>query len=608
LSDERIMILGLDWLAGHRYRVRLQEGAKGSAEFVFPSSTWELQDLRRFIEGTIRNTLNAADSRHGRLSPRGLDGQQTTPPLEFGQRLSSTVFAGQVVDRFRVEQGVAVTSRSRCRLTVRVDPGIPELARLMVLPWELLTDPENGEFLLPDRRWPIVRSLDVRWPHRPAPPAATPLNLLIFSAQPRGLPALAVDEEVRRIQAACAAHQRIQVEPVFGTTVEALQRHLDEANLLHFIGHGGVDSISGEGFLAFETESGRRRNIGAAELARLCRDLSGLRLVTLNACDTAVALRKDRQLNPFAGVATALIEQGIPAVIAMQWPISDRAGVRFAEALYARLSRTGDLLDAVETGRHAIRLGHPGSLEWATPVVFLHNQASVSLLEPCPHTTASGSAVEQKAMEAKPSVEVGGWMDMKLETARDPIQERGQKATVGVGRLLRSKRPRNRRRALTTMAVRRTVGMAAAILVSVGLTWTLAEQSELKHEQPLEEVTQPSLIATVDLLPSAVTRNSFSDPPIILRDRTTALLFSLSTAPPDYEYVLRAFGEAGEVVWWIDGLRIDGLEGVTVLVPARSLPVGLITMRIYTIEAGGNYLVQEYFARVIPFEGAVYAQ
>ncbi len=367
------------------------DGAKGQGEFSFPIPEKTFHHLRQGLEIASYRSLGQESraSRHGRPSARTIEAWQPVVPLEIGRLLSKALFAGEIGERFRAAQEMAsVQKDTRCGVILQLDPTVPELARLLALPWELLLDPEDGEFLLPDRRWPLLRSLDVRWSHAPLPPSTDSLRLLILTAQPSGLPRLAADEEIRKIQEACHPGDRIQVEVLQQATPEALRPRLEDADLLHFIGHGSADPLTGEGSLALEDGQGGRRDLGAKELARICRDLHRLRLITLNACDTALVTGEDVGLNPFAGVATALIQQGIPAVIAMQWTLSDPAGIRFGEALYRSLATKGDLLEAVEAGRHAIHIAEKGSLEWATPVLYLHNQAEVLLIgERVPETT-----------------------------------------------------------------------------------------------------------------------------------------------------------------------------------------------------------------------------
>ncbi len=140
-------------------------------------------------------------------------------------------------------------------------------------------------------------------------------------------------------------------------------------NILHFIGHAKLDASTGEGCLVFEDKNGAADPISAEGLVTLLKDLTSLRLVFLNACDTARTVR-GKGLDPFAGVATALVMAGLPAVVAMQFPISDEAAITFSRTVHLRLAAGEPLDTAVTEGRQAIFAEDHSTMEWAIPVVF----------------------------------------------------------------------------------------------------------------------------------------------------------------------------------------------------------------------------------------------
>ena len=87
----------------------------------------------------------------------------------------------------------------------------------------------------------------------------------------------------------------------------------------------------------------------------------------LNSCEGARTTLTD----PYAGVATTLVQLGVPAVVAMQFEISDEAAILFAEELYTNLIGRQDPIDAaVAEARKAIYI-ELGTIEWATPVLFM---------------------------------------------------------------------------------------------------------------------------------------------------------------------------------------------------------------------------------------------
>ena len=97
----------------------------------------------------------------------------------------------------------------------------------------------------------------------------------------------------------------------------------------------------------------------------LLHDHAALRLIFLNACEGARSGRRDS----FAGIAQHLVRGGLPAVLAMQFPVSDDAAIALAQVFYQALADGYPADAALSEARKAIAaLGNP--LEWATPVLF----------------------------------------------------------------------------------------------------------------------------------------------------------------------------------------------------------------------------------------------
>jgi hypothetical protein len=87
--------------------------------------------------------------------------------------------------------------------------------------------------------------------------------------------------------------------------------------------------------------------------------------VLLNACEGARAKRSD----PFGGVAQKLIQMGIPAVVAMQFAISDEAALKLSSEFYGALADNYPIDAALAEARRAIYLDD-NAVEWATPVLY----------------------------------------------------------------------------------------------------------------------------------------------------------------------------------------------------------------------------------------------
>jgi hypothetical protein len=89
-------------------------------------------------------------------------------------------------------------------------------------------------------------------------------------------------------------------------------------------------------------------------------------MAILNACEGARTSRSD----PFAGVAQSLVQQGIPAVVAMQYEITDEAAITFSRELYGAIVDGYPIDAAVAEARKAI-FAKGNDVEWGTPVLYL---------------------------------------------------------------------------------------------------------------------------------------------------------------------------------------------------------------------------------------------
>ena len=138
--------------------------------------------------------------------------------------------------------------------------------------------------------------------------------------------------------------------------------------MLHYIGHSDF-TATGDGRALPRGRPTAAPPRSTRLLANLLSDQNQLRLVVLNSCEGARTTLTD----PYAGVATTLIQLGVPAVVAMQFEISDEAAHLFAEELYTNLIGRQDPIDAaVAEARKAIYVrGRP--VEWATPVLFMRD-------------------------------------------------------------------------------------------------------------------------------------------------------------------------------------------------------------------------------------------
>lgn len=254
--------------------------------------------------------------------------------------------------------------------------------------WEQLHD--GQEFIALAGRSSIARCLSTA-PVSPSLPVASPLRVLMTISSPRSLPFLDVLGERERIEAAVSPLVTLgllRLDVASDGTLNTVRRMLQAAedqglpyHVWHFIGHGTFNEETARGALAMSDAGNHPHHAGGWELGTLLRGHPQLRLAILNACEGA---RSDVRV-PMSGVATALVQCGVPAVIAMQFSITDTAAKIFAEELYGALADGAALDDALREARRGIFF-RPNSTEWVTPVLFLGGGLTDPLFTPSGQT------------------------------------------------------------------------------------------------------------------------------------------------------------------------------------------------------------------------------
>ena len=285
---------------------------------------------------------------------------------QFGSTLYDALFAGEVGTCFRRSLDEADAQGKGLRVRLRLSKA-PQLADV---PWEYLYPSGLRQFLVLSTKTPVVRYLEQP---RAVPPltVAPPLQVLVVVCSPTNLATLDVDAEIRRIQQALAGLERagqVQLTVLPHAKLTDLRGTLRKApvHVLHFIGHGGFDDHSGEGMLAFEDEHGLAHLVSGAALSTVIHDQDTLRLVLLNACEGA----RQSPADPFGGVAQSLVAQGIPAVVAMQFEITDEAATVFSAEFYSAIA-DGYPIDAALAEARVAVFSDDNDVEWGTPVLYL---------------------------------------------------------------------------------------------------------------------------------------------------------------------------------------------------------------------------------------------
>jgi hypothetical protein len=350
---------------GASYTVYAQSPrGEGRSSFIPPLQPKEETGLRAVIWQSVRDLA---------LKGRTELDRPYTALGKFGEQLFTALFSGEILTLYERSLDL-LEADPEVGLRLKLVFNDSSLAFLQRFPWELLRQPGRPDWLALSRRQPIVRYIPVTMPvHKAFLP--TVLRIVAVAARPHrgGLSPLKLDQELLDLREAMEPVPGLElVIPASPTLVALRQTLLDrKCHVLHFMGHGGVVAGQNERVLFFESEDGNVDPVCGTDLINKLSDCTTLRLAVLNACGSATVPATGMDFDPFAGVASSLVLGGLPAVIAMQFPISDQAAIVFSRAFYQRLA-AGDPVDAAVTeGRQAVHSADRTSFEWATPVLFM---------------------------------------------------------------------------------------------------------------------------------------------------------------------------------------------------------------------------------------------
>lgn len=266
-----------------------------------------------------------------------------------------------------------------------------ETRQFLAVPWELLVLPISGEgelgaggedFLLHDASVSLVRQVRGAG-QQTRPPLTRPLTVQAFLATP-------IDGRPIESATTAAALQNVLSPPVAGIswfdgpgTLPAIAERLrsSDPQILHLLCHGeeSPTSYGTRHDLILTHPDGFVQRVSAFELAPMRSLAPSLQLVILQACHSGTTPTTTAQgaapdddegeRRALESIALALVRQGVPAVVAMQGEVGQKAAGAFVETFYQVLADEGDLDRAVAAGRAAVRAVR-GAVDWSLPVVY----------------------------------------------------------------------------------------------------------------------------------------------------------------------------------------------------------------------------------------------
>jgi hypothetical protein len=330
------------------------DGAAAHGGFSFPFSPEALENFRLAVDPGTRR-MRGSRSLHREKAKR------------FGMQLFEALVADSSV---RAVYSTARHDAEQAARGLRITLYLTRAPELADVPWEFLY--QRPDFLAQSVWTPVVRYLDLPESRRPLR-VSPPLRILGMVSRP-------LDDELAELDAArekanleqalsgLVAAGIVEIRWLAQATMRALQQevaHGEDFHVFHYIGHGEYDERSGEGSLVLERPDGRPHEVSGERLGSTLCDRKTLRLAVLNACEAAKTAPQD----PLAGVAANLIEHEVPAVVGMQFAITDEGAIAFAQEFYATLAEGYPVDAAVTEARRA--MAADDEIEWGTPVLFM---------------------------------------------------------------------------------------------------------------------------------------------------------------------------------------------------------------------------------------------
>jgi CHASE2 domain-containing sensor protein len=290
----------------------------------------------------------------------------------FGSLLYSAVFSakdGNIEALFQRCRGDFIDCRKEgIRIRLRIEA--PELA---ALPWEFLYSRREDCFLGTSTETPVVRYLELPQLIRELE-VRLPLRILVAIPEGSGL---STETEMSNLSGALEGlKKQVETRLLEGevTRTAISDALLEQFHVFHFIGHGEFQNNLP--FLLLNDGQGGLKPIDHQQFGGLFLNHQTMKLVLLNSCKGAEVSSTE----PFVGMASQLVRRGVPAVIAMQYPIGDDQAILFAREFYHAIfqsSTKGRVEMAVSLARNNLLQEFPDDRVVGTPVLFTRAAESV---------------------------------------------------------------------------------------------------------------------------------------------------------------------------------------------------------------------------------------
>lgn len=307
------------------------------------------------------------------------NGSPSLSLVELGQELYDNLFFDTLRDSWTSAQAIAHNRETTLQLRLGLKG-----QRLNSLPWEILH--EGGR--------PLATGCDVvfsryrpesrlRLPRHSGKPNQ-PLRILMAIAAPNDLNSLQLKQEAlhlkqelkRELSAHGGYHGAIEITILEQPDREKITQALEQGQyqIFHYAGHSSYTSTGGALYLV-NSRTGLSETISGDDLAGLLVN-NGVLLAVLNSCRGAYS-------NPLAdandtaklNLAEALVQRGVPGVLAMAERIPDEVALTLTSLFYRQLNQGLPIDLSLSRARQGLISAYGShQIYWALPVLYLHNE------------------------------------------------------------------------------------------------------------------------------------------------------------------------------------------------------------------------------------------
>jgi hypothetical protein len=302
---------------------------------------------------------------------------------DLGERLAAAALLGRVRSLF--DGALAVGRIMPLELVI-------EDGALAVWPWEYLFDTSSQAFVCENFQ-PICRCVFSAVRDPAAAPEPAKLRILLAVGVDSTDGGATPDSEVKWIKEvfnARLASDAVDIRVVRVGEPQDLQNALveEDFDVLHYYGHGDFDGQREEAYLSLQQRSGQETRLHAEDLAAMVMGRK-IRFVFLNACKTGTVSAAGGLAR--SGMAPALVNRGVAAVVATQFVMPDTSAHYLASMVYNSLALGRPIVEAVREGRRAMKhASESGFIDWGIPVLYARDATIVLRPGPGPGAAADG--------------------------------------------------------------------------------------------------------------------------------------------------------------------------------------------------------------------------